>query len=86
MSLPEFAVVDVFNAEPDLGFAAALVPVSTEVTIVETKHLRGEPGRNVDTVRDMPDWNLVFRFVFEESGPHGARDLAVQCRDSVGAP
>src|SRR5579862_6109446 len=45
--LPELAVVDVFDAIPNFSFAAAEVPSRAEMFVVETEHLRGEPGRNV---------------------------------------
>ena len=83
--LPKFAVVDVFDADPDFGFAAAMVPVGAEVAIVEAEHLRREPGRNVDAVGDVADGNFVFRLCLEQASPHGARDFAVQRGDSIRA-
>jgi len=49
-----------FNAFPDRSLAAVLVPAFAEVSVVQTKHLRCQPGRHVDTVSDMADGNIVF--------------------------
>ena len=37
--LPKLAVVHVFNAQPDFGFAAALMPVRPQMSIVQSEHL-----------------------------------------------
>ena len=86
MGLPELAVVDVVNALPDLGLAAAQVPSRTEMAIVEAKHLRGQPGGDMDAVGDVSDGNRVFQFAGEEAGPHGAGNFAVQRGNGIGAP
>ena len=59
MRFPEFAVVHVLDALPDFGLAAVLLPAGSEMTVVETKHLRRQPGRNVHAVGDVPDGNFV---------------------------
>jgi len=62
-----------------------LVPAFAEVSVVQTKHLRCQPGRHVDTVSDMADGNIVFGLAGIEAGPHGAGDLAVESGNGVGA-
>ena len=85
MRLPEFAVVDVFNAFPDFGFARVLVPVGAEMAVVKAEHLRSEPRGNVNAVGDVADGNFVFVLAGNEAGPHSAGDFAMQRGDSVGA-
>ncbi len=86
MGFPEFAVVHILDAFPDFGIGAVLLPSGSEMTVVQTKHLRRQPGRNVYAVGDMPDGNFVLGLAGIEAGPHGARNLAVQRGDRVGAP
>ncbi len=83
--LPEFAVIDVLNAFPDFGIARVLVPVGAEMAVVETKHLRSEPGWNMNSVGDVADGNFVFGLAGAEAGPHGTGDFAVQGGNGVGA-
>src|SRR5580765_3090660 len=56
------------------------------MTIVEPEHFWRQPGRNMHTIRDVSDWNLVFRLALIKASPHGAGNLAVQSRDSIGTP
>src|SRR5208282_2287248 len=86
MSLPEFAVIHVVNAIPDFGFAAAKMPTSAEMAIVKAKHLRRQPGRDMNPVRNVSDGNRVLLFAGIKPGPHGARDFTVQRRNCIGAP
>ena len=81
MSLPELAVVDVVDAFPDLGLAAAQMPSRAEMAIVEAKHLRGQPGRDMDAVGNVSDGNRVFRFA-RESPVHMARETS-PCREET---
>jgi hypothetical protein len=63
-----------------------LVPAGTEMAIVKAEHLRREPGGHVHAIGDVADRNRILGLAGVESGPHGPRNLAVQCRDSVRAP
>src|SRR5882762_4402949 len=62
MRLPEFAVVNIVNAFPDFGLAAAQMPSRAKMAIVEAKHLRSQPGRNMDAIGNVSDGNRVLRF------------------------
>src|SRR6202158_4498410 len=86
MRLPEFPVVNVINAFPDFRLAAAQMPSRAKMTIVEAKHLRSQPGRNMDAVGNMSDGNRIFQFARKESGPHGAGDFTVQRGNCIRAP
>src|ERR1700677_3648724 len=55
------------------------------MAIVEARHLRRQPGGDMDTIGDMPDGHGVFRLGGVQALPHGSGNLAVQRRDSVGA-
>src|SRR5208337_3317526 len=68
MSLPELAVVNVVNALPDSGLAAEQMPSRTKMAIIEAKHLRSQPGGDMDAVGNVPDGNRVFQFAREEPG------------------
>jgi hypothetical protein len=85
MRLPKLAVVDVLNAVPDFGFAASQMPSRAEMAIVEAKHLRRQPGGNMHAVGNVSDRNRVFQFAGRKSGPHGARDFAMQRGNRIGA-
>ena len=61
MRFPEFAVVHVLDPFPDAGFAAVLVPAGSQMAVVETKHLRRQPGGDVHAVGDVSDGNFVLR-------------------------
>ncbi len=78
MRLPELAVVNVVNAFPDFGLAAAQLPSRAKMTIVEAKHLRSQPGWYMDSVGNVSNGNRILRFAREQSGPHGARNFTVQ--------
>ena len=84
--LPEFAVVNVVNAFPDLGLAAAQLPSRAQMAIVEAKHLRGQPSGDMNAVGDVSDGHRVFQFAREKSSPHGAGNFAVQRGNGVGVP
>ncbi len=86
MRLPKFAIVDVFNPFPDLRLAAVLVPASTQVAVIQAKHLRRKPRGDMHAIRDVPDGNRLFRLPRKKSCPHRARYFAVKRRNSVGAP
>ena len=60
VSFPKLAVVDVVDAVPGAGLAAALVPARAEVAIEESEHLGCEPGEDVDAVGDVANGHLVF--------------------------
>ena len=85
MRLPEFAIVDVFDAFPDLRFAAVLVPAGAKMAVVEPEHLRREPGGNMHAIGDVADGNVVFGAAGIKAGPHGSGDFAMQRRDGIGA-
>src|SRR5664279_3607625 len=85
MSFPELAIIDIFDAFPDFRFTAAQIPAGAEMAIIEPVHLRSEPGGNVDAVRNVSDGNSIFLLPGKKAGPHGARNLAMQRRNSVGA-
>src|ERR1700689_287753 len=76
--LPKFAVIHILNAFPGARVAAALVPVRSQMPIIEAKHLRSQPGRNMNSVSDVSNGNLVFRLPRTEPGPHRSGYLAVQ--------
>ncbi len=78
MSLPKLAVIHAIDAKPDFCLAAPLVPVRAQVTIVKTKHLRRQPRRNVHAVGDVPNRNVIFKFVTKQFGPHRARHFRMQ--------
>ena len=86
MGLPEFAIVHVFNPFPDFRLAAVLVPTGAEVTVIEAKHLRRQPGGNMHAVGDVPDRNFVFGTTGIEAGPHGAGNFPVQGGHGIGPP
>ena len=86
MGLPEFAIVHVLDPFPDFRFAAVLVPAGAEVTVIEAKHLRRQPGGNMHAVGDMPDGNFVFGTTGIEAGPHGAGNFPVQGGYGIGPP
>src|ERR1700687_3243479 len=86
MRLPEFPVVNVVNAFPDFGLAAAQMPSRAKMTIVEAKHLRSQPGGDMDAVGNVSDGNRVLQFAREESSPHGAGNFTMQRRNCIGAP
>src|SRR5579862_1073746 len=56
------------------------------MAIIETEHLRRQPRRNMHTICDVPDWNIVFQLVAEQSSPHGAGYFGMQRRYRIGAP
>src|ERR1700674_2577802 len=85
MRLPEFPVVNVINAFPDFRLAAAQMPSRAKMTIVEAKHLRSQPGRNMDAVGNVSDGNRVLQLARKESSPHGAGDFTVQRGYRIGA-
>ena len=85
MRFPQLAIVDIFDTLPDLRLGAVLLPAGAEMAIIETEHLRSEPGRHVDAVGDVTDGNGIFGLTGIEAGPHIARYFAVQGRDGVGA-
>src|ERR1700737_3207381 len=85
MRFPKLAVVHAFNALPNFRFTAALVPASSEMPVIEPKHLRGEPGGNVNPIRYMSDGDLVLRLSTEQSGPHRAGYFTVQRGDCIRA-
>ena len=86
MRLPEFAVVHVVDALPNLGLAAAQVPSRAEMAIVKAEHLRRQPGGDMHAVGNVSDGNRVFQFVRKKAGPHGAGDFTVQRGNRIGAP
>src|SRR5271170_3175358 len=52
--------------------------------IIEAKHLRSQPGRNMNSVGDVSNRNLVFRLTRSEPGPHRPGYLAVQGGNCIG--
>src|SRR6185295_7003999 len=83
---PELAVVDIFNPFPNARLAAMLVPVRTEMPVVEAEHLRSKPSGHVDAIRDVADRDAVLGLAGEQPGPHGSRNLSVESRNGVRAP
>ena len=67
------------------GIAAVALPVRAEVAVVEAAHLRRQPRRHMDAVGDVADGHCVLWSAGIEALPHGARDLAVERGDGVGA-
>ena len=86
MCFPQLAVVHVFDPFPDLGVGAVLVPARSQMAVVETEHLRRQPGGDVHAVGDVADGHFLLGLAGIEPRPHGAGDLAMQGRNGIGAP
>ena len=85
MRLPQLAVVDVLDAFPNFGFGAVLLPTGAQMAIVEPRHLRREPRRNMHTVGDVPDGDAIFALAGTQALPHGPGDFAVKRGNGIGA-
>ena len=49
-----------------LRLAAVLVPAGAQVAVVETEHLRRQPGGDMDAVGDVADGDRIFRLARKE--------------------
>ena len=61
------------------------LPSDAEVTVVEHGTFAGRARWDVDAVGDVADRDFVLGLAGIETGPHRARDFAVQGGDAVGA-
>jgi hypothetical protein len=86
MGFPEFRVIHVLDAFPCAGVGAMFLPAGSEMPVIQAKHLRSQPGRNMHAIGNMSDGNFVLRLAGIEAGPHGSGYLAVQSGNCVGAP
>src|SRR5581483_188324 len=85
MGLPQLAVLYTLDTFPYRCIPALLVPARSEMPVIETEHLGRQPARHMHAIRDVPDGNRIFRTARIQAGPHGARHLAVQSGNRVGA-
>ena len=60
MRFPDFTVVDVLDGFPGRGVAGSGAPVRAQMPVVQHPHLRREPGRDVDAIRDVADRDVLF--------------------------
>ena len=86
MGLPKLTVVYPLDPLPDARLGAVLVPAAAQVSVIEAKHLRRQPGGHVHAIGDVADRNGIFRFARIQPRPHRPGDLAVQCGNRIGAP
>ena len=86
MRLPKLSVVHILDLFPGARRSAVALPANSEVAIVKSAHLRRQPRRNVDAIRDVPDGHCIFGLAGIQALPHGARHLAMQRRNCIGAP
>src|SRR5207247_4532547 len=77
MRLPELGIVEAFNSLPDSDVTRALAPTGAEMAVVETGHLRRQPGRHMHAICNVSDGDHVLGLAGIQRCPHRSAEPAV---------
>src|SRR6266568_4688470 len=71
------------HASPDAVIGWPVLPLNSQIAIIELSHLRREPAARVNAVGDRGNGNLSFWKIGPEVFPHLARHAAVQSAHAI---